>query len=90
MAYSQNVIVIAGRKQFQISANSRSLPLDAGTYDVWAATDAYIDVAPSDAATPTNTTGYLIPGGAGIISVRIAKDGLTIGASAAISAHRVE
>lgn len=90
MSYVQNVIVIEGRQQFQVGANGKSAPLDAGVYDVWAAADAYINVAPVAAAAVTSATGYLIPGGAGIITVRIGKDGLCIGSTAVLSAHRVE
>ena len=91
MSFVQNAIVIEGRQQFQVGAGEASEPLDAGVYDVWAAADAYIRVAPADsAADVTSDDGYLVPGGVGIITVRVGRDGLCIGSTAAISAHRVE
>lgn len=89
MSYSQAVVTLEGRQQYQVSAAGQSDPLDAGVYDVWAASDAYIKVAPT-ANDVTNLTGYLVPGGAGIITVRIGRDGLRIGSTAALSFHRVE
>lgn len=90
--FTNSAIVIEGRKQFQVSAGGKSAKLDAGTYDVWAAADAYIAVQPdsADPALVTSLTGYLIPGGAGIVSVRVGRDGLVIASSAALSVHRTE
>lgn len=91
MSFSQNAVTIEGREQFQVAAGTASKPLDAGVYDVWAAADAYIRVAPvASAGAVTSSTGYLVPGGAGIVTVRIGKDGLCIGSTAAIAVHRVE
>jgi hypothetical protein len=89
MSFVQSAVTIEGRSQFTVSAAGQSNPLDAGVYDVWATADAYIKVAPT-ANNVTSATGYLVPGGNGIVTVRIAKDGLRIGSTAAISVHRVE
>lgn len=89
MSYSQNVVVIEGRQQFSIAANEETDALDAGVYDVWSGTGgAYIKVGPT-ADDVTDETGYLVPEGA-IITVRIGRDGLRIGATAELHIHRVE
>lgn len=91
MSYVQAVICIDGaRIQQQIQAGN-FLPVEQGAvYDVWADTDTYISVV--DMATntaPTSSTGYKIPAGS-IISVKVARDGQKMGASALTSIHRVE
>lgn len=85
--FVKSPIVIEGREQFQVGAAGQSEPLDAGVYDVWAEADAYIKVG-ATADDVTETTGYLVPAGV-IVSVRVGRHGLRIGASAAISAHRI-
>ncbi|AHJ10694.1 hypothetical protein P106B_11 [Rhizobium phage vB_RglS_P106B] len=84
-----NAITIEGRTQFTVAAGAQSAPLEAGIYDVWAAADAYIKVGET-ANDVTSATGYLIPGGAGIVPVRVGRSGLRIGATADIAAHRTE
>lgn len=90
--FSNSAIVIEGRQQFQVAAGGKSPALDAGTYDVWAAADAYIAVLPADASAAgvTSSTGYKIPGAAGIVPVRVGRDGLVIASSATLSVHRTE
>lgn len=90
MSFIQSAVTLAGRTQIPIAAGGYA-PVDVGVYDVWAATDTYIAVVPSDyaGAAPTSSTGYLVPAG-GVVSVRIAKDGMKMGASAATSIHKVE
>ena len=91
MSYFQSPIVIGGRQQIPVNAASVSPVLEPGVYDVWAAADTYIRVSEDlDTTGLFNTTGYLIPGGAGIISVRIAGNNKRIGTTAALSIHRVE
>lgn len=82
-----DAVTIEGRSQFVVSAGQQSAPLDAGVYDVWAASDAYIKVG-EDASGVTSGNGYLIPGGKGIVPVRVGRSGLKIGASADVSVHR--
>lgn len=85
----QNAIMIEGRRAFQVAAAGQSEPLEPGVYDVWAAADAYIKVG--DVANDvTAQTGYKIPGGGGIVSVRVMKLNSRIGATAEISVHRTE
>ena len=81
-----DAVVIEGRAQFQVSASGQSPALSPGVYDVWAAADAYIAVGSNPS--PTSANGYFIPGGAGIVPVRIVKDGQKIGSTAAISVHQ--
>lgn len=88
--FVQPAITIEGRSQFQVSAGGASEPLSAGVYDCWAAADTYIRVS-ADPLTPapSSSNGYLISAGHAI-PVRIGRDGLKIGSSAALSFHRVE
>jgi hypothetical protein len=82
-------IAIDGRAQFVVTAGTQSAPLEAGVYDVWSASDAYIKVG-ADASGVSSANGYLIPGGKGIVPVRIAATGLRLGAAGAdVAVHRV-
>ncbi|QWY83169.1 hypothetical protein [Rhizobium phage RHph_X2_24] len=87
--FTQAAIVIEGRSQFTVAAAGQSPELEAGVYDVWAAADAYIKVGVT-ASDVTTSTGYLVPGGAGAVTVRVGRHGLRIGATAEIKVHRVE
>lgn len=83
-----DAVAIEGRSQFVVSAGQSSAPLEAGVYDVWSTSDAYIAVGAAP-GTPTSATGYLIPGGKGIVPVRIAASGLKIAAGVAdVAVHR--
>lgn len=86
-------IVIEGRSQFTIESGTPSEPLEAGIYDVWATEgdgDAYIKVSAdaADADNVSDETGYLIPGGKGIVPVRIGRNGLCIGTTNFVHIHR--
>lgn len=87
--FVQPAITIEGRSQINVAANSQSDALPAGVYDVWATANAYIKVAET-ASDVTSSTGYLILGGAGPVSVRVGRTGLRIGSTAAISIFQVE
>lgn len=90
MQFNPLAVVLEGREQMQIAASAVSRPLEAGVYAVWAEADAYIRVSPEDDVTGLSaTTGYLIAAGAPPTFVRIAKDGLRIGATAEVSIHAV-
>ena len=84
----QSPINISGYSQFTVGAGAQSAPLEKGIYDVWADADSYIKVGET-ATDVTTGTGYKIPGASGIVPVLIQKDGLRIGATAAISVHKV-
>lgn len=85
--FARSPVVIEGREQFQVAAAEQSEPLASGVYDVWAEADAYIKVSIA-ADDVSETTGYYVPAGA-IISVRVGRDGLCIGSTAAIAVHRI-
>ena len=88
MSYVQPAIVIEGRSQIAVSAGGQTDPLASGTYAVWAAADTYIKVD-AEASDVTAETGYLVRTGE-TVKVRVGRDGLRIGSSAACSIHRVE
>lgn len=65
---------IAGNRQRSFSAGGQfTSRLAPGVYDVWAATDIYIKVDPTNAADVTSGTGYLIKAG-NVVPVRIVQD----------------
>lgn len=85
--FTKSPIVIEGRSQMAVAASAQSDALEAGVYDVWGAADAYIKVGVT-ADDVTAETGYLVSTGT-IATVRVGRDGLRIGSTAAISIHRV-
>lgn len=87
--FVQSAIVIEGRQAFTVGAASQSNALEAGSYDVWGAADAYIRVGGTDAENVTSSDGYLVRAGQ-TITVRVGRNGLRIGSTAEISVHRVE
>lgn len=87
MPYVQPVIVIEGYKQLAVGANGQSEPLSSGVYAVWAAADTHIKVAVT-ASDVTSSDGYLVRADE-TAYVRVGRDGLRIGATAACSIHRV-
>lgn len=85
----ENAVNIQGTQQGKIAAGD-SVMLAPGVYDVWGDADAYIAVSQSKstAESVTSDTGYLVRSG-NTIPVQILSASY-LGASVAISYHKVK
>ena len=64
---SDIAVNLEGYSQASFPTGGQSVPLRAGTYDVWATNDVYLKVHPTLASDVTSSTGYLLRAGNTII-----------------------